>query len=140
MRLRQAAFGFVADATGRCAAIALYSSGTIAAGLYLYLGLDDYGLYPIVLPIVGCFVYGVFSGLAVYLPGLFPTHVRATAVSFRSGSARVITSFGPLVAGLLVVPFGGNFAKATAVMTCFAALSILAVALGRETRGEILPH
>jgi MFS family permease len=138
--LGQAAFGFVADAIGRRLAIALYSSGTIAAALYLYVGLHDYGLYPIVLPIFGCFVYGVFSGLAVYLPELFPTHVRATAVSFCSGSARVITSFGPLVAGLLVVPFGGNFAKATAVITCFAALSILAVALGRETKNDILPR
>ena len=45
-----------------------------------------------------------------------------------------------LVAGLLAAPFGGDFAKATAVMTCFAALSILAMALGRETRGDILPH
>jgi hypothetical protein len=61
-------------------------------------------------------------------------------VSFCNGSGRVITSFGPLVAGLLVVPFGGSFNKAAAVMTCFAALSILAMLLGRETRDDDLPQ
>ena len=84
-------------------------------------------------------MFGVFSGHAVYLPELFPTHVRATAVSFCNGSGRVITSFGPLVAGLLVAPFG-SFNHAAAFMTCFAALSIVAMLLGRETRGEELPR
>ena len=134
------AFGFVADAIGRRPTIVLYSLATIASGLYLYLGLQDYSLYPVLLPVFGFCVFGVFSGHAVYLPELFPTHVRATAVSFCNGTGRVITSFGPLVAGLLAAPFGGDFAKATAVMTCFAALSIVAMMLGRETRGTILPH
>ncbi len=138
--LGYSAFGFIADAIGRRPTIVLYNIGTIASGLYLYLGAQDYSLYPIMLPIFGFCVFGVFSGHAVYLPELFPTHVRATAVSFCNGTGRVITSFGPLVAGLLAAPFGGDFAKATAVMTCFAALSILAMALGRETRAEILPH
>jgi MFS family permease len=138
--LGYATFGFIADWIGRRPTIALYNLGTIASGLYLYLGLDSYELYPVMLPIFGFFVFGVFSGHAVYLPELFPTHVRATAVSFCNGSGRVITSFGPLVAGLLVMPFGGDFAKATAIMTCFAALSILAMWLGRETRDDILPH
>ena len=39
-----------------------------------------------------------------------------------------------------MTPFGGDFSKATAIMTCFAALSIVAMALGRETRDDILPH
>ena len=50
-----------------------------------------------------------FSGFAIYLPELFPTQVRATAVGFCTGSARIITSFGPLVAGMMVGAFGGSF-------------------------------
>jgi MFS family permease len=135
-----AVFGFIADAVGRRPTIVFYNVGTIVSGLYLYLWVDNYALYPILLPVFGFFVFGVFSGHAVYMPELFPTHVRATAVSFCNGTGRVITSFGPLVAGLLVVPFGGNFSTATAVMTCFAAVSILAMVLGRETRDQSLPH
>jgi MFS family permease len=134
-------FGFIADAIGRRGTIALYSVGTIVAGLTLYLGLDTfYPWYPVVLPVFGFFVFGTFSGFAIYLPELFPTHIRSTAVGFCTGSARVVTSFGPLVAGLMVGAFGGSFNRVTAVMTCFAALSIIAVILGPETKNAGLPH
>jgi MFS family permease len=134
-------FGFIVDPIGRRGTIALYSAGTIAAGLTLYLGLDSYyPWYPFVLPVFGFFVFGTFSGFAIYLPELFPTHIRSTAVGFCTGSARVVTSFGPLVAGLMVGAFGGSFNKVTAVMTCFALLSIVAVILGRETKGAGLPR
>ncbi len=135
------AFGFIADLVGRRPTVIFYSLGTIAAGLTLYLALPGYEpWYPVVLPIFGFFVFGVFSGYAVYLPELFPTHIRSTAVGFCTGSARIITSFGPLVAGLLVGAFGGSFNRVTAFMTCFALLSILAMLLGRETKGNPLPR
>jgi MFS family permease len=135
------AFGFIADLVGRRPTVIFYSVGTIAAGLTLYLALPGYEpWYPVVLPIFGFFVFGVFSGYAVYLPELFPTHIRSTAVGFCTGSARIITSFGPLVAGLLVGAFGGSFNRVTAFMTCFALLSILAMLLGRETKGNPLPR
>jgi sugar phosphate permease len=134
------AFGFIADAVGRRFVIGLYSLGTIAAALVLYLGLPSYEpWYPVVLPIFGFFVFGVFAGFAVYLPELFPTQVRATAVGFTTGSARIVTSFGPLVAGLLVGAFG-SFNKVTAVMSCCAIFSIIAMILGRETKGSGLPR
>ena len=134
-----AMFGFIADVVGRRATIIFYNVGAIVTGLYMYLWLDTYDLYPYLLPVFGYFVFGVFSGHAVYLPELFPTHVRATAVSFCNGSGRVITSFGPLVAGLLAGSLNGAFNQATAVMTCFAGLSIVAALLGRETKDDDLP-
>jgi MFS family permease len=136
----QAAYGFIADAIGRRPANVLYSAGTLVAGFVMYVQLQDYRYYPFLLPVFGFSVFGIFAGLAVYLPELFPTHVRATAVSFCSGSGRVVTSFGPLVAGLLVAPFHGDFALATATITGFAVLAIVAMALGRETRDDVLPR
>jgi len=135
-----ATFGFIADAIGRRPTIVFYNVGTLIVGLYLYLGVSTWTPYLYLLPVFGHFVFGVFSGHAIYLPELFPTHVRATALSFCNGAGRVITSFGPLVAGLLVAPFGGNFNKAAGVMTCFALISILAMYLGRETKAEPLPR
>jgi MFS family permease len=135
-----ATFGFIADAVGRRATIVFYNVGTIVVGLYMYLWVTTYDPYPYLLPVFGYFVFGVFSGHAVYLPELFPTHVRATAVSFCNGSGRVITSFGPLIAGLLAGSLNGAFNQATAVMTCFAGLSIIAALMGRETRDEALPR
>jgi MFS family permease len=136
-----AAFGFIADAIGRRPTIAFYSLGTVAFGLILYLALPSYEpWFPLVLPVFGFFVFGVFSGHAVYFPELFPTHVRATGVAFCNGTGRIITSFGPLVAGLLVGAFGGSFNKVTAFMSCFALLSVVAVILGRETKDDELPR
>jgi 1,4-dihydroxy-2-naphthoate octaprenyltransferase len=43
-----------------------------------------------------------------------------------------ITSFGPLIAGLLAAALNGAFNEAAAVMTCFAGLGIVAALLGRE--------
>ena len=84
--------------------------------------------------------------LARPLPSISPgdsisiSVVRATAVSFCNGTGRVITSIGPLVAGLLAGSLGGAFNQATAVMTCFAGLSIVAALLGRETKDDELPR
>ncbi len=134
-----ASFGFLADLLGRRPTIVFYNIGAVASGLVLYLGLGSYTYYPYMLVVFGYFVFGVFSGHAIYLPELFPTHVRATAVAFCNGTGRLITSFGPLVAGLLVVPFG-SFNNAAAFMTGFAALSVVAMMLGRETRDDALPR
>jgi len=135
-----ACFGFIADLIGRRPTVAFYNVGTLVLGLTLFLAVSTMAPYPYLLLIYGFFVLGVFSGHAVYIPELFPTHVRATAVSFCNVGARVITSFGPLVAGLLAAPFGGNFNKPAALMTCFALLSIYSMYLGRETRADPLPR
>jgi len=132
-------FGYVADLIGRRPTIFVYTVGTLIFGLVLFLVVDSYDPYPILLPIYGFFVIGIFSGHAIYISELFPTQMRSTAVAFCNGSGRVITSFGPLAAGLLVVQLGG-LTNATAIMTSFAVLSIVAVVLGRETRDEQLPR
>src|SRR5437870_5562172 len=133
------AFGFIADIIGRRPTILIYTLGTLGVGLPLFLLVDSYDPYPILLLIYGFFVIGIFSGHAIYISELFPTHVRSTAVAFCNGSGRLFTSFGPLVAGLLVVQLGG-LSNATAIMTGFAVLSFIAVILGRETRDEQLPR
>ena len=133
--------GFISDVIGRRLTIIFYAAGTIVSGLVLYLALPSFHpWYPIVLPIFGFFVFGIFTGYAIYLPEMFPTQVRATAVGFCTGTARIVTSFGPLVAGIMVGAFGGSFNKVTAFFTCFAIFSIIAMLLGRETKGRLLPR
>lgn len=135
-----ASLGFIADWIGRRWTIALYSIGSTVFGLILFVGLSTYDTsYVVVLAIFGFFVFGVFSGHAVYFPELFPTHVRSTGVAFCNGAARIITSFGPLIAGLLAVALGG-FNVAAAIMSCFAMLSVFAMLIGRETKDDELPH
>jgi hypothetical protein len=70
---------------GRRPAIVFYNLGTIVSGLYLFLGVTAWDLYPCLLPIFGYFVFGVFSGHAVYLPKLFTT--QCAPPPFRSATA-----------------------------------------------------
>ena len=48
----------------------------------------------------GVFTSGQFVWMAIYPPELFPTAVRATAVSLIFNSARFISFLGPLFAGM----------------------------------------
>jgi len=134
------ALGFLADAIGRRPTIALYNIGALVVGLTLYLGVHSYGPYPYLLPLLGFCLTGVMAAHAVYLPELFATHVRATGVSFCNGTGRVVTSFGPLAAGLLVAHLGGSFNTAAGIMMGWVLLSVLAMILSRETRGTALPE
>src|SRR5215469_16238700 len=56
------AFGYVADIIGRRPTIFVYSVGTLIFGLVLFLLVNSYDPYPILLPIYGFFVIGIFSG------------------------------------------------------------------------------
>ena len=142
----------------------MYSLGSTTMGLILYLALPTYEpWYPLALPIFGFFIFGVFSGHAVYFPELFPTHIRSTGVAFCNGAARIITSFGPLIAGILAgvlpamlasviaslsLPVSwseylramGGLNVAAAIMCLFALLSVVAMLMGRETKGDELPR
>jgi hypothetical protein len=57
-----------------------------------------------------------------------------------NGTGRIITSFGPLVAGPMAGAFGGSFNLTCAVTTFSATLSLLAVLIGPETRHQQLPE
>jgi len=75
------AFGFICDTIGHRLTVMLYAPARSSFGLILYLALPEFEpWHPRILPIFGFFVFGVFSGYAVYLPELFPTHIRSTAV------------------------------------------------------------
>src|SRR5580698_10281103 len=54
-----AAAPFIGDAVGRRFTIIFYNIGTIVVGLYMYLWVDTYDLYPYLLPVFGYFVFGV---------------------------------------------------------------------------------
>ncbi len=133
------ALGFLADLLGRRATIALYNIGALTVGLTLFFGVGSYAPYPYLLPLLGFCLTGCMAAHAVYLPELFGTHLRATGVSFCNGTGRIVTSFGPLAAGLLVGYLGGNFNIAAGVMMGWVMLSVLAMAVSPETRGSTLP-
>ncbi|MDR7080221.1 putative MFS transporter [Neobacillus niacini] len=78
--------------------------------------------------------------LYAYTPELFPTRMRATAVSFASSAGRVGGIVAPIVAGLVITSLGNNSAIFLIVAGLFL-LSVITIFLfARETMGTKLEN
>jgi SHS family sialic acid transporter-like MFS transporter len=74
------------------------------------------------------FVATLFFGwLALYLPELFPTRVRATGSGLAYNSGRFGTAAGVLAAGFLFTALGGDYARVGAICASIYALGIFAI-------------
>jgi MFS family permease len=74
------------------------------------------------------FVATLFFGwLALYLPELFPTHVRATGSGLAYNSGRFATAAGVLLAGFLFTMLGGSYPRVGTICAGIYALGIVAI-------------
>src|SRR5215472_4330122 len=74
-----------------------------------------------------------------YVPELFPTRMRGTAVAFCFNAPRWISCVGPLIAGTLIVRLGG-YGPAATLVGLFFILGVVAAPFLPETRGKPLPE
>jgi predicted MFS family arabinose efflux permease len=86
----------------------------------------------------GFFTGGLYSWYAVHTPELFPTGVRATAISAVFSGARYLAMIASVISGSLASALGG-FDKAAVIFTPVYLLGIAAVLCLPETRGKGLP-
>jgi MFS family permease len=74
----------------------------------------------------------------VWLPELFPTHLRASAMAFAFNTPRFIAFLGPLLGGMLIANFGG-YGRVAMAISCVYILGFAVTPLLPETRGKMLP-
>jgi MFS family permease len=87
----------------------------------------------------GFFSSGQFAWMTIYLPELFPTRLRGTAMSLVFDTSRSIAGLGPLLAGWLVTLFGG-IGNAAAIISLIYIVGLIATPFaGAETKGKPLP-
>jgi MFS family permease len=130
--------GFAADALGRKPVVLVYFAMAFIMTPVLFLWTGDLGLMLLATGIMGVFSLGLYSWMPVWLPELFPTRMRATAVAFCFNAPRLVACAGPLIAGTLIANFGG-FGRAATIVG-FIYLLGLATFLLPETRGKTLPE
>lgn len=87
---------------------------------------------------VGFFNLGAWGAVYPYTSELFPTRLRATAFGMAEGVGKGFAIAGPYLFGALLAATGGYFWSLTLVAVVMAAGALVAVALGRETRGQPL--
>ncbi len=131
--------GVVANAIGRRWTIAIGYVGMFAATALLLLSNTTFT--PAIYWQDG--LLGFFGGLSqaivyVYLPELFPTKIRASAIGFCLNMGRTVTAVAVLFVGSLTSLFGG-YAMALLVFSASYLVSVVCGLLARETKGQPLP-
>ena len=85
------------------------------------------------------FVATLFFGwLALYLPELFPTRVRATGSGLAYNSGRFATAFGVLAAGFLFTALGGDYPRVGTICTSIYALGFIVIWWAPDTKAHDL--
>jgi MFS family permease len=133
--------GFLADAIGRKpTAMLWYLMCLVLTPLvYLWGQGQDIGVVLFLVGVFGFFTLGIWAWAPVWLPELYPTRMRATAVAFVFNAPRFISCLGPLVAGTLIVALGG-YGWAATYVGLFFVLGLVAAPFLPETNGKPLPH
>src|SRR6266404_2258170 len=133
--------GFLADAVGRKPTVMLWYTMCLVLTPIVYLWGANWGLYPllVLVGVFGFFTLGIWAWAPVWLPELFPTRMRGTAVAFAFNAPRFISCTGPLIAGTLIVALGG-YGMAATIIGLFFVLGVVAAPFLPETRGQPLPE
>ena len=132
-------FGLLADIWGRKPTIWIYYLGALGLSLSLFLLVRDPRQLLFVAAVNGFFTNGQFAWMPVYLPELFPTAVRGSAISLVFDSSRLVAALGPLMTGWLISSLGG-LETAAAVMSLIYVLGLIVTPFAApETRGNPLP-
>jgi MFS family permease len=132
-------FGPFADRFGRRAAFALMCIGSLVFLPVTFLTPRSYAQVLLLLPLLGFFNNGIFSGFPLYLPELYPTRIRATGAGFCFNVGRVLASAGPFLAGFLVTSLG-NLGRAASAIALIYVVGLLILPFAPETKGKPLPE
>jgi len=131
-------FGFLADAYGRKPITLLFFAMSLLLTPVMFLWTSNLYVLLLVAALLGCFASGQFTWMSTWLPELFPTRMRATGAGFIFNASRIPAACGVLIAGALIVYFGGYGNAAMAIATIY----LLGLAIGPflpETAGKPLP-
>lgn len=118
----------------------MYYLGSLPAVWVPFLLVREPALFLLAVALNGFFTAGQFSWMPIYLPELFPTAVRGSAISVVFNSARYLAAAGPLVAGAVITMFGGIGRAASIIALVYVAGLIVTPFAGPETKGKPLPE
>ena len=131
--------GFLADAFGRKAVAMLFYLMCLILTPVVYLWTQEIHVLLFCVGVFGFFILGIWSWAPIWLPELFPTRIRGTAIAFIFNAPRFIAAAGPLIAGTLIVALGG-YGPAATLIGLFYLLGFLVAPFLPETRGKPLPE
>ena len=132
------ALGFLADAIGRKPTVMLWYAACLVLTPVVYLWAQDLAVLLVCVGVFGFFTLGIWAWCPVWLPELFPTRMRGTAIAFTFNAPRFISCVGPLIAGTLIVGLGG-YGPAATIVGLFFVIGVVVAPFLPETNGKPLP-
>jgi MFS family permease len=129
-------FAPLADRFGRRPAFFFMMLGSALMLPATFLLARDFTMMIILLPLLGFFNNGIFSGFPIYFPELFPTHMRTTGAGFCFNAGRIFSAAGPFITGALVAQMGYN--RAASSIAFIYILGMITLIFARETKGRSL--
>ncbi|MHB8481759.1 MAG: MFS transporter [Nitrospiria bacterium] len=132
------AFGPMADRIGRRFTFFLMCLGSFIMLPVTFLTPKEYVVVLWLLPVLGFFNNGIFSGFPIYLPELYPTSIRATGAGFCFNIGRTLASTGPFITGYLGTLFEPG--KAVSLIGSVYLLGMVILPFAPETKGKPLPE
>lgn len=132
-------FGPLADRFGRKPVFALMCAGSLVMLPVTFLAPGEYLHVLLLVPILGFFNNGIFSGFPIYLPELYPTRLRATGAGFCFNAGRVFASVGPFMTGWLTA-VTGSVGYSVSLVGLIYLVGLLVLPFAPETRGKPLPE
>jgi len=131
-------FAPLADRFGRRPVFALMCAGSLVMLPITFLTPHAFAHVLLLLPVLGFFNNGIFTGFPIYLPELYPTRIRATGAGFCFNAGRVLASIGPFLTGFLVTSLG-SFGRAASAIALIYLVGLIVLPFAPETRGRPLP-
>jgi MFS family permease len=131
-------FGPLAERLGRRPVFGFMCLGSLIMLPATFLSPHSYFEVLLLVPFLGFFNNGIFSGFAIYLPELYPTSIRATGAGFCFNAGRVLASTGPFLTGYLVRVLG-SFGHAASAVALVYLLGLFILIRAPETKGRPLP-
>lgn len=132
------ALGFLADRFGRKPVTIGFFILAIALTPALFFSTRDLGWLLFLAFVNAIFSNGQYTWMPVWLPELYPTRMRATALAFAFNAPRFIAFLGPFLAGTMIVAFGG-YGQAAMVLSSIYIVGAVAALFLPETNGRPLP-
>lgn len=135
------AAAMLGNVIGRRPAYTLLCIGALVSALAFFQLNTQFGPQYLVMVFVAGGVTASFYGwLPLYLPEIFPTHVRATGQGFSFNFGRILAAIGALQFGyLLQNVFNDDYSTACSIMSLVYLVGIVLIWFVPETKGQPLP-
>jgi len=131
--------GMLADWLGRKAAMMIYFAGSLVVVPMLFLTPASPALFIALAGINGFFTMGQWTWIALYPAELFPTQIRATAITFVFNTTRFLVAGGTLLSAAAIHFFGSIAVAATVIGSGHIIGLLVTPWIGPETKGKPLP-